>query len=453
MRLFSRRDYFPIAGVRAPQKKNGEKKETQNENGFVVELCYPGLKHTNHPINNLMKSFTTTAAIVAALTLSSTSPTIVTATSTPQSPQQHQQHQQCERLPTSLTYTQDKAPADVSAILRVVVDKINRDVKGVVDVEVNWSGAELHKRVGEHVVKCTVTRSTAANANDEEEGEDTDGQSTTYDGEEQQQKLVSQCFEVPFTILDVNECTVPPSSSMVHQCPPPSICVNTLGSYECLCPSEATTTSATNINHGLDIIEAILKDEQFIPDGNFWQKLNELTMNKSPWELSLGSSSESSCPNMSSTHSCCEEDGHSKEGRECRSSFHCPVDPCGDSIDVAAKNNRGGGGATTTRGKQQVGSTTTANCASNAICQRTPTPLSKPNYQCVCPPGLFGNGHACDVRNERRVKQLGKIEPKVKYDGVTPTEETRRALDSGLICGCVDAQVDVCDGFPKCPGE
>ena len=44
---------------------------------------------------------------------------------------------QCERLPTSLTYKQDAAPADVSAILRVVVEKINRDVTGVVDVEVN----------------------------------------------------------------------------------------------------------------------------------------------------------------------------------------------------------------------------------------------------------------------------------------------------------------------------
>ena len=43
----------------------------------------------------------------------------------------------CERLPTSLTYKQDAAPADVSAILRVVVEKINRDVTGVVDVEVS----------------------------------------------------------------------------------------------------------------------------------------------------------------------------------------------------------------------------------------------------------------------------------------------------------------------------
>ena len=40
----------------------------------------------------------------------------------------------------------------------MVADKINRDVIGVVDVEVLWSGAELHKQVGERIVRCTVTR-------------------------------------------------------------------------------------------------------------------------------------------------------------------------------------------------------------------------------------------------------------------------------------------------------
>ena len=46
-----------------------------------------------------------------------------------------------------------------------------------------------------------------------------------------------------------------------------------------------------------------------------------------------------------------------------------------------------------------------------------------------------------------------KPEPKVRYDGVTPTEETRRKLEGGLICGCSLPVVDACSGFPKCPGE
>ena len=44
-------------------------------------------------------------------------------------------------------------------------------------------------------------------------------------------------------------------------------------------------------------------------------------------------------------------------------------------------------------------------------------------------------------------------EPKVKYDGTTPTEEMAHALEIGMICGCSVPTVDVCDGFPKCPGK
>ena len=40
----------------------------------------------------------------------------------------------------------------------MVAKKINRDVTGMVDVKVSWSGAKLHKQVGERIVRCTVTR-------------------------------------------------------------------------------------------------------------------------------------------------------------------------------------------------------------------------------------------------------------------------------------------------------
>lgn len=62
-------------------------------------------------------------------------PTIAAATTNSETSTNHPPNtHQCERLPTSLTYTQLTAPADVSAILRVVVEKINRDVTDVVDV-------------------------------------------------------------------------------------------------------------------------------------------------------------------------------------------------------------------------------------------------------------------------------------------------------------------------------
>ena len=77
-----------------------------------------------HPV------LSTLVLLVVISLLISTSHAVETATIAPTD------SKQCERLPTSLTYKQDAAPADVSGILRVVVDKINRDVTGVVDVEV-----------------------------------------------------------------------------------------------------------------------------------------------------------------------------------------------------------------------------------------------------------------------------------------------------------------------------
>ncbi len=157
--------------------------------------------------------------------------------------------QKCERLPTSLTYSQATAPADVSAILRVVVEKINRDVTGVVDVEVAWTGAELHRRVGERIVRCTVTRLAesvaAVQSTGGDNGDDGDDESNQVQMDEHGREIVTQCFEVPFSITDVNECAISSSNPMAHKCQPPSICINTLGSYECVCPSASFSSSSS----------------------------------------------------------------------------------------------------------------------------------------------------------------------------------------------------------------
>ena len=256
-------------------------------------------------------------------------------------------------------------------------------------MEINWSGAELHRRVGEHIVSCTVTRLA------ETLHAESQGVSKTTD--EYGREVVSQCYEVPFTISDVDECSLSRSNPWAHQCQLPSVCVNTQGSYECVCPSGSSPK---------------------IPDdsaGAYLEQINKESRNA--WELST---SKGPCPGKASTFSCCNEDGQSFEGRQCRSQFSCPSDPC---------------------------SAETPACDSSAVCHRTASPLARPNHICECPKGYLGNGKSCQ-RSSRK-----KLEPKVKYDGVTPTEGTRRALEAGVICGCNKPTVDACDGFPKCPGK
>lgn len=274
------------------------------------------------------------------------------------------------------------------------MERVNRELEGVVDVKVEWSGGDLHGRVGEHVVQCKVTRLASAIHPDNRDGDE--AMTQDEDGND----VIVQCFQIPFTIEDTNECELSSGHVMHHRCVGPAICVNTIGSYECLCPKLG------DLGLSFDGVA----DETFF--------VNAAQQDRGPWEVSVGRSSESSCPSSASTHGCCAGFAHSKEGQICRSDFRCPVDPC-------------------VSGNQ-------SDCDASAQCIRADTPLSKPQYICHCPHGLMGNGHRC--------RKGIDIEPKpmVKFDGVTPTEET---LKNNYYCGCTHPQVDACEGFPACGGK
>ena len=331
----------------------------------------------------------------------------------------------CERLKTSLTYSQENAPQDISAVLPLIVERVNRELSGVIDVEVLFTGSEIHRRVGKHTVQCSVTRLLTAAAIDEEEEGAKNDVTVDQDGRE----VVTQCFLVPFTILDVDECNVPNGHSMRHECVYPAQCVNTQGSYECICPrSEYNSHNHHDGNDDNDYYYKNIKlasseDEELAM--SFWKTITsqEEMMHRSPWEKSLSSSKYSSCPNKVSTYGCCDADGHSNDGRRCRSTFKCPIDPCSSTTHKEFGND----------------------CVSTATCVKAKSPLDVPTYTCQCPSPLMGSGHKC-----RKGIDIIPPTPKVNYDGVTPTEET---IQNKFYCGCTKPIIDVCAGYNECTGK
>lgn len=135
------------------------------------------------------------------------------------------------------------------------------------------------------------------------------------------------------------------------------------------------------------------------------------SLDTSLWNYALADG-RSTCSGKKSTQDCCTFDAQLDSG--CRSKFRCPHDPCDES-----------------HGRH--------NCDEMAVCQRNEMPQSDPNYDCHCPEGMIGSGRKCALSDI-------KPEPKVREDGITPTNQTL-AMN---YCSCTVPIIDPCDGYDEC---
>ncbi|CAM9488295.1 unnamed protein product, partial [Scytosiphon promiscuus] len=172
-------------------------------------------------------------------------------------------------------YSQLEAEDSNNDLLAKAYGIINSKLDGVTSMSFDYNGQGQNRKVGKFTATATITRVSPS-------GED-----------------VEQCYEIPYEIRDTDECTLPEGHPMRHKCHRSTVCINTVGSYEC------TDGHWGEEDSGSPSLDKPIKSE----DGE--------------------------CGGESSTEACCGRFGHRAERRAaCLEDFKCTDDPCkGNTCD------------------------------------------------------------------------------------------------------------------------
>jgi len=182
-----------------------------------------------------------------------------------------------ESMPSKpFTFPQDSAEEGFHMLMENMVSDIyaTSDVP-IYSIKFQYEGENKRLQVGRHEIQAIAQLS--------ENGTESLQRNTQDALENSHFNAQTHLYKAIYVVEDVDECSFSRDHPWHHKCGRGSICVNTIGSYECICPQETIGYSAMEVAF-------------------------------------------SSCSGVSSTEHCCNDTGKDKD--ECKSMFRCTNDLC-----------------------------------------------------------------------------------------------------------------------------